>query len=68
MEKNKKLLKKHIQEAKRELDLFVDWYEKELNEDYYVNIITVLDVIMDELYRAQLKAIALDETMEQENE
>lgn len=67
MEKHNKI-KKHIEEAKRELDLFVEWYEKELNEDYYVNIITVLDVIMDELYRAQLKVIALDEEMEKENE
>lgn len=66
MEKTK--IKKHIEEAKRELDLFVDWYEKELNDDYYVNIITVLDVIMDELYRAQLKAIELDEKMEKNNE
>lgn len=67
MEKHNKI-KEHIKEAKRELDLFVQWYEKELNDDYYVNIITVLDVIMDELYRAQLKAIELDEMMEENNE
>lgn len=65
MKKHNKI-KDHIKEAKRELDIFFQWYEKELNEDYYVNIITVLDVIMDELYRAQLKAIELDEAMEQE--
>lgn len=65
MKKHNKI-KDHIKEAKRALDIFYQWYEKELNEDYYVNIITVLDVIMDELYRAQLKAIELDEAMEQE--
>ena len=67
MEKHNKI-KKHIKEAKRILDLFYQWYENDLNEEIYVNIITVLDEIIDELYGAQLKSIELDETMEQENE
>ena len=60
-------IKKHIEEAKRVLDLFYQWYEKDLNDEIYENIITALDDIIDELYRAQLKAIELDE-MERENE
>ena len=60
-------IKKHIEEAKRVLDLFSKWYEKDLNDEIYENIITALDDIIDELYRAQLKAIELDE-MERENE
>ena len=67
MEKHNKI-KKHIEEAKRVLDLFYQWYEKDLNEEIYENIITVLDEIIDELYGAQLKAIELDEIMEEENE
>ena len=75
MEKHNKI-KKHIEEAKRVLDLFYKWYEKDLNEEIYENIITVLDEIIDELYGAQLKAIELDEIiaieldeiMEEENE
>ena len=66
MEKHNKI-KKHIEEAKRVLDLFSKWYEKDLNDEIYENIITALDDIIDELYRAQLKAIELDE-MERENE
>ena len=67
MEKQNKI-KKHIKEAKRVLDLFYEWYEKDLNEEIYENIITVLDEIIDELYGAQLKTIELDEEMEEENE
>lgn len=67
MEKHNKI-KKHIQEAKRVLDLFYLWYEKDLNDEIYENIITALDEIIDELYGAQLKAIELDELMEEENE
>ena len=44
------------------------WYEKDLNNEIYENIITALDEIIDELYGAQLKAIELDEIMEDENE
>ena len=61
-------IKKHIKEAKRVLDLFSKWYEKDLNDEIYENIITAIDEIIDELYGAQLKAIELDETMEEENE
>lgn len=61
-------IKKHIEEAKRVLDLFSKWYEKDLNDEIYENIITALDEIIDELYGAQLKAIELDETMGGENE
>ena len=67
MEKQNKI-KKHIEEAKRVLDLFYQWYEKDLKEEIYENIITALDEIIDELYGAQLKAIELDEIMEEENE
>ena len=67
MEKQSKI-KKHIEEAKRVLDLFYQWYEKDLKDEIYENIITVLDEIIDELYGAQLKAIELDEIMEEENE
>ena len=67
MEKHNKI-KKHIEEAKRVLDLFYQWYEKDLKDEIYENIITVLDEIIDELYGAQLKAIELDEIMEEENE
>ena len=67
MEKQNKL-KKHIEEAKRVLDLFYQWYEKDLKDEVYENIITVLDEIIDELYGAQLIAIKLDEIMEEENE
>ena len=67
MEKQNKI-KKHIEEAKRVLDLFYQWYEKDLNVEIYENIITALDEIIDELYGAQLKAIELDEKMEEENE
>ena len=61
-------IKKHIEEAKRVLDLFYKWYEKDLNEEIYENIITVLDEIIDELYGAQLKVIELDAIMEEKNE
>ena len=67
MEKQNKI-KKHIEEAKRVLDLFYQWYEKDLKDEVYENIITVLDEIIDELYGAQLIAIKLDEIMEEENE
>ena len=67
MEKQKRI-KKHIEEAKRVLDLFYQWYEKDLNDEIYENIITALDEIIDELYGAQLKAIELDEIMGAENE
>ena len=67
MEKQNKI-KKHIEEAKRVLDLFYQWYEKDLNNEIYENIITALDEIIDELYGAQLKAIELDEIMGEENE
>ena len=67
MEKHNKI-KKHIEESKRVLDLFCKWYEKDLNDEIYENIITALDEIIDELYGAQLKVIELDETMEEENE
>ena len=67
MEKQNKI-KIHIEEAKRVLDLFYQWYEKDLNNEIYENIITALDEIIDELYGAQLKAIELDEIMEEENE
>lgn len=67
MEKQNKI-KKHIEEAKRVLDLFYQWYEKDLNNEIYENIITALDEIIGELYWAQLKAIELDEIMEEENE
>lgn len=67
MEKHNKI-KKHIEEAKRVLDLFSKWYENDLNDEIYENIITAIDEIIDELYGAQLKAIELDETMEEENE
>ena len=67
MEKQNKI-KKHIEEAKRVLDLFYQWYEKDLKYEIYENIITALDEIIDELYGAQLKAIELDEIMEEENE
>ena len=65
---NKNKIKKHIEEAKRVLDLFCKWYENDLNDEIYENIITALDEIIDELYGAQLKVIALDEMMEEENE
>ena len=67
MEKQHKI-KKHIEEAKRVLDLFYEWYEKDLKDEIYENIITALDEIINELYGAQLKAIELDEIMEMENE
>ena len=67
MEKQNKI-KTHIKEAKRVLDLFYQWYEKDLNNEIYENIITALDEIIDELYGAQLKVIELDEKMEEENE
>ena len=67
MEKQNKI-KKHIEEAKRVLDLFYLWYEKDLKDEIYENIITALDEIIDELYGAQLKAIELDEIMEEEYE
>ena len=63
MEKHNKI-KTHIKEAKRVLDLFYKWYENDLNDEIYENIITALDEITDELYGAQVKAIELDETME----
>ena len=56
MEKQNKI-KKHIEEAKRVLDLFYQWYEKDLNNEIYENIITALDKNIDELYGAQLKVI-----------
>lgn len=67
MEKHNKI-KKHIEEAKRVLDLLSKWYKNDLNDEIYENIITAIDEIIDELYGAQLKAIELDETLEQENE
>ena len=67
MEKQNKI-KIHIKEAKRVLDLFYQWYEKDLTNEIYENIITALDEIIDELYGAQLKAIELDEIMEEKNE
>ena len=67
MEKHNKI-KKHIEEAKRVLDLFYLWYEKDLNNEIYENIITALDEIIDELYGAQLKAIELYAIMGEENE
>ena len=67
MEKQNKI-KKHIEEAKRVLDLFYKWYEKDLNDEIYENIITALDEIIDELYGAQLKAIELYAIMGEENE
>lgn len=67
MEKHNKI-KKHIKEAKKLLDLFYEWYQNDLNDEIYVNIITCIDEIIDELYGAQLKAIELDEIMEHENE
>ena len=67
MEKHNKI-KKHIEESKRVLDLFYKWYEKDLNNEIYENIITALDEIIDELYGAQLKAIELYATMGEENE
>ena len=67
MEKHNKI-KKHIEEAKRVLDLFYKWYEKDLNDEIYENIITALDEIIDELYGAQLKAIELYAIMGEENE
>ena len=67
MEKQNKI-KKHIEEAKRVFDLFYQWYEKDLNEEIYENIITALDEIIDELYGAQLKAIELYAIMGEENE
>ena len=54
MEKHNNI-KKHIGEAKRVLDLLYLWYEKDLNNEIYENIITALDEIIDELYGAQLK-------------
>ena len=60
MEKHNKI-KKHIEEAKRVLDLFYQWYEKDLNDEIYENIITAIDEIIDELYGAQNNAIELDE-------
>ena len=66
MEKHNKI-KKHIEESKKLLDLLSKWYENDLNDEIYENIITAIDEIIDELYGAQLKAIELDE-MEQENE
>ena len=67
MEKQNEI-KKHIEEAKRVLDLFYKWYENDLNDEIYENIITSLDEIIDELYGAQLKVIELDEILEQEDE
>ena len=67
MEKQNKI-KKHLEEAKWSLDLFYLWYEKDLNDEVYENIITALDEIIDELYGAQLEAIKLAEIMEEENE
>ena len=67
MEKHNKI-KKHIEEAKRVLDLFYQWYEKDLNDEIYENIITAIDEIIDELLGAQNKAIELDEMMEEEDE
>ena len=67
MEKHNKI-KKHIEEAKRALDLFYQWYEKDLNDELYEDIIGALDEIIDELYWSQLEAIELDEKMEEENE
>ena len=66
MEKHNKI-KKHVEEAKRVLDLFYQWYAKDLNNEIYENIITALDEIIDELYGAQLKANELY-AMEEENE
>ena len=67
MEKHNKI-KKHIEEAKRVLDLFYLWYEKDLKDEIYEKIITVLDEIIDELHWAQLNAMELDEIMEEEYE
>ena len=67
MEKHNKI-KKHIEEAKRVLDLFYRWYEKDLKDEIYEKIITVLDEIIDELHWAQLNAMELDEIMEAEYE
>ena len=67
MEKHNKI-KKHIKEAKKLLDFFNQWYENDLNDEIYENIIAAIDEIVDELLGAQLKAIELDETMEEENE
>ena len=67
MEKHNNI-KKHIGEAKRVLDLLYLWYEKDLNNEIYENIITALDEIIDELYGAQLKANELYEIMEEKNE
>ena len=65
MEKHNKI-KKHINEAKRVLDLLYLWYENDLKDEIYENIITAIDEIIDELYGAQLKAIELDEMMGEE--
>lgn len=67
MEKHNKI-KTHIKEAKRVLDLFYKWYEKDLNDEIYENIITAIDEIIDELLGAQNKVIELDEMMGGENE
>ena len=67
MEKHNNI-KKHIGEAKRVLDLLYLWYEKDLNNEIYENIITALDEIIDELYGAQLKKNELYEIMEEKNE
>ena len=67
MEKHNNI-KKHIGEAKRVLDLLYLWYEKDLNNEIYENIITALDEIIDELYGAQLKTNELYEIMEEKNE
>ena len=66
MEKHNKI-KNYLKEAKNQLDLLYDWYQKDLNNEIYENIICAIDHIIDDLYGAQLKAIELDE-MEQENE
>lgn len=67
MEKHNKI-KTYLKESKKQLDLLYQWYENDLNDEIYENIICSIDHIIDSLYGAQLKAIELDETMEENNE
>lgn len=67
MEKNKKIID-GIFDAKIELDLLSQWFEKDLNDEIYENIICTIDHIIDSLYGAKLKAIELDETIENDLE
>ena len=67
MEKHNKI-KKHIEKAKRVLDLFSKWYENDLNDEVDENIINAIDESIEELYGAKLKAKDLYEIMEEKNE